>query len=69
MEYTTMIGEHGPPTYQQCVVASGQHVDVNHWIQLHRLARFEKFFRDEGQPSKLVPSATQGAELVIGSWA
>ena len=72
-EYTTMIGEHGPPAYQQCALGTKEPLaniwDVNHWIQLRRQARFEKLFCDEGQPSKLVPGATQGAELVINSWA
>ncbi len=65
-EYTTMIAEHGPPTYQQCMPGTGEPLaniwDVNHWIQLRRQKRFEKLFDSGHQTSKLVPSETQGYE-------
>jgi hypothetical protein len=65
-EYTTMIAEHGPPTYQMCVPGSQQPLadiwDVNHWVQLQRQRRFEQLFGADHQSSKLVPSETQGYE-------
>jgi sugar phosphate isomerase/epimerase len=65
-EYTTMIAEHGPPTYQMCVPGSQQPLadiwDVNHWVQLQRQRRFEQLFGADHQSSKLVQSETQGYE-------
>lgn len=64
---STMIGEHGPPNYQQTMPHSGEplaHIwDVNHWVQLRRQARFAELF-GEANTSRLVPSATQGFEPV-----
>ena len=65
-EYTTMIAEHGPPTYQMCVPGTQAPLaniwDVNHWIQLRRQKRFEQLFGSEYKTSKLVPGETQGYE-------
>lgn len=65
MKVTTMIGEHGPPNYQQTLPYSGEPVahiwDVNHWVQLRRQLRFSELFGSENT-SKLVPSSTQGFE-------
>ena len=65
-EYTTMIAEHGPPTYQMCVPGTEQPLaniwDVNHWIQLQRQNHFKQLFGSNHQTSKLVPSETQGYE-------
>jgi len=64
---TTMIGEHGPPTYQQTLPYSKEPVahiwDVNHWVQLRRQARFSELFGAEDS-SKLLPSSTQDATPV-----
>lgn len=62
-----MIGEHGPPSYQQTIPHTKEPTaliwDVNHWIQLRRQARFQELFgADGGVTSKLVPSKTQGYE-------
>lgn len=60
---STMIGEHGPPNYQQTLPHSREptaHIwDINHWIQQRRQARFSELFGAEFT-SKLVPSSTQG---------
>jgi hypothetical protein len=65
-EYTTMIAEHGPPTYQACAPGSQEPLadiwDVNHWVQLRRQERFDQLFGLDHQTSKLVPSKTQGYE-------
>jgi hypothetical protein len=65
-EYTTMLAEHGPPTYQMCVPDTKDPLaniwDVNHWVQLRRQKRYEKLFGSEHKTSKLVPSDTQGFE-------
>ena len=65
-EYTTMIAEHGAPTYQACKPGSDEplgHIwDINHWVQLRRQKRFETLFGSEHQTSKLVASETQGFE-------
>mmetsp|Transcript_130701 Transcript_130701/g.279499 ORF Transcript_130701/g.279499 Transcript_130701/m.279499 type:complete len:375 (-) Transcript_130701:27-1151(-) len=64
---TTMIGEHGPPNYQQTLPHSREPVahiwDVNHWIQLRRQARFAELFGEQAT-SRLIPSATQDASPV-----
>lgn len=63
-EYTTMIAEHGAPTYQACMPGTQEPLadiwDVNHWVQLRRQKRFEQIFGSGHQTSKLVPSETQG---------
>jgi len=63
MTVTTMIAEHGPPSYQMCIPGTRQPVahiwDVNHWIHLRRQARFAELFGAD-LTSSLVPSATQG---------
>lgn len=61
----TMIGEHGPPKYQQTLPYSKEPVahiwDVNLWIQLRRQLRFTELFgASAGVTSHLIPSATQG---------
>lgn len=65
-EYTTMIAEHGPPTYQMCVPGTLEPLadiwDVNHWVQLRRQQRFEQLFGSGHQTSKLIASETQGFE-------
>jgi hypothetical protein len=65
-KYTTMLAEHGPPTYQMCVPGTQEPLaniwDVNHWVQLRRQKRFEQLFGSDHQTSKLVPSETQGFE-------
>ena len=64
--YTTMIAEHGPPTYQMCVPGTLEPLadiwDVNHWVQLRRQHRFEQLFGCEHQTSRLIASETQGFE-------
>merc|ERR1719247_3989333 len=64
---STMIGEHGPPNYQQTLPYSREPVahiwDVNLWTQLRRQARFSELFGSEGS-SKLVPSKTQDANPI-----
>jgi len=59
---TTMIAEHGPPNYQQCLPHSKipvAHIwDVNHWICLRRQARFAELYGKENT-SRLVASDTQ----------
>jgi hypothetical protein len=66
-EITTMIAEHGAPTYQACVPGTDQPLadiwDVNHWVQLRRQQRFGELYGNENT-SKLVPSETQGYEPV-----
>ncbi|CAE8588140.1 unnamed protein product [Polarella glacialis] len=62
---STMIGEHGPPTYQQCLPHSQEPVahiwDINLWVQLRRQVRFAELFGSSGGiTSRLVPSKTQG---------
>jgi hypothetical protein len=65
-EYTTMLAEHGPPTYQAWVPGTKKPLasiwDINHWVQLRRQKRFVQFFDSTHQTSKLVPSETQGYE-------
>jgi hypothetical protein len=62
-QVSTMIAEHGPPNYQQCIPRTQEPVasiwDVNHWVSLRRQRRFEALFGAEST-SKLVPSSTQG---------
>lgn len=63
-QVTTMIGEHGPPNYQQTLPYSREPVahiwDVNHWVQLRRQVRFQELFgASGGVTSRLAPSATQ----------
>lgn len=63
-EYTTMIAEHGAPSYQACMPGTGEPLadiwDINHWVQLRRQKRFEQMFGSEHQTSKLIVSETQG---------
>ncbi|MFT5111726.1 MAG: sugar phosphate isomerase/epimerase [Parasphingorhabdus sp.] len=67
-EYTTMIAEHGAPTYQACMPGTQDPLasiwDVNHWVQLRRQKRFEELFGTEHQTSRLVPSESQGYKPV-----
>lgn len=62
VEVTTMIAEHGPPNYQQCLPHSREPVaaiwDVNHWICLRRQARFAELYGKENT-SKLIASQSQ----------
>jgi sugar phosphate isomerase/epimerase len=63
-EYTTMIAEHGAPSYQACMPGTQEPLasiwDINHWVQLRRQKRFEDLFGNDHQTSRLVPSETQG---------
>eukprot|EP00446_Apocalathium_sp_SHHI-4_P083637 CAMPEP_0177490638 /NCGR_PEP_ID=MMETSP0369-20130122/31368_1 /TAXON_ID=447022 ORGANISM="Scrippsiella hangoei-like, Strain SHHI-4" /NCGR_SAMPLE_ID=MMETSP0369 /ASSEMBLY_ACC=CAM_ASM_000364 /LENGTH=401 /DNA_ID=CAMNT_0018967231 /DNA_START=44 /DNA_END=1249 /DNA_ORIENTATION=+ len=61
---TTMISEHGPPSYQQTIphskVPTAHIWDVNHWIHLRRQKRFSDLCGEAHENSKLVASETQG---------
>lgn len=63
---TTMIAEHGPPSYQQTLpyskIPTAYIWDVNHWIHLRRQKRYTRLFGPEHETSKLVVSSTQGYE-------
>lgn len=62
---STMIAEHGPPSYQPTLPYTREPVaaiwDINHWVSLRRQARFEALYGQENT-SSLIPSATQGFE-------
>lgn len=62
-DVTTMMAEHGPPTYQQTTPHTQEPLasiwDINHWIHLRRQLRFAELYGAE-RSSRLVPSETQG---------
>ena len=68
-QYTTMIAEHGAPSYQACMPGTDQPLadiwDINHWVQLRRQERFARLFGSENT-SQLVPSESQGFEPETG---
>ena len=62
---STMIGEHGPPPYQQTMPHTKEPLaniwDVNLWMQLRRQERFREVLPgDEHVTSSLKESSTQG---------